>query len=105
MLALGPVWGECAACRPVQQDPVSPHDCCHPKSSSHHQPCPHDLRALHTFDTVEKQAVGGLDASTVVILPDVPAIPAPPTEPAEVAVVALSHAPPGLYLLNSSLLI
>jgi hypothetical protein len=105
MLTLGPVWGPCAACRPVKQDPVSNHDCCKHKPKPDHKNCSHDQRALGAFDKVEKQAVDGFDQLAVVILPDADTVPAPRQEPAEVAIVAFSHAPPGLYLLNSSLLV
>ena len=105
MLTLGPVWGPCAACRPMKQDPVSNHDCCKHKPKPDHKNCSHDQRALSAFDKVEKQAVDGFDQLAVVILPVDATATAPHQEPAGVAIVAFSHAPPGLFLLNSSLLI
>ena len=105
MLTLGPVWGPCAACRPMKQDPVSNHDCCKHKPKPDHKNCSHDQRALGAFDKVEKQAVDGFDQLAVMILPDADTVPASRQEPAEVTMVAFSHAPPGLYQLNSSLLI
>jgi hypothetical protein len=105
-------WGACAACSPVSQPQADPHACCKRAKTAHcgestpepakHSKCPHEKRALAAYD---RTSTGG-DAQLVTLasLPVLALIAEPiavaSTRHAEAA--AYSHAPPELFVLNST---
>ena len=112
VFVLGYVWGACAACSPVSQPQSDVHACCKPVGERHcgesapepaqHSNCPHEKRALAAYD---RAATDGLPLVTVFAsLPasilSVAPITIEATRHAETA--AYSHAPPELFVLNSS---
>ena len=112
MFVLSYAWGVCAACSPVSQPQADPHACCKRAKTAHcgesapepakHSTCPHEKRALAAYDRTATE-----DDAQLVALASVPvlALIAEPiavegTRHAEAAVC--SHAPPELFVLNST---
>jgi hypothetical protein len=103
VLALGPLWGTCAACSPAKQEPVGEHDCCKPVS--HHQsgprdskPCPHAQFAPQDYEKVDQSETTVPVIAVAAEVPSPDSLPASPDSGEAIDVLPDTHAPPGLYL-------
>jgi hypothetical protein len=111
VFVLSYVWGACAACSPVSQAQADPHACCKRAKTAHcgestpeptkHSTCPHEKRALAVYD---QAATDDAQLVALAFLP-VLALIAEPIAIAETRhpeAAAYSHAPPELFVLNST---
>jgi hypothetical protein len=111
VFVLSYAWGVCAACSPVSQPQTDPHACCKHAKTAHfgesvpapdkRSTCPHEKHALAAYDQTESGdaqhvALASLPVLTLIVEPIVIAA----TRHAEAA--ANCHAPPELFVLNST---
>lgn len=107
VLALGPLWATCTACSPAKQDPVGEHDCC--KKGSHHKDgpqdsksCPHSQFAPQAYEKVDQVERVAPVSTMAAESPAVVGMPAVPDAADANGILPDTHAPPGLFVLNSS---
>lgn len=111
VFVLSYAWGVCAACSPVSQPQADPHACCKRAKTAHcgestpepakHSTCPHEKCALAAYDRAAADdaqlvALASLPVLALMLEPIVIAA----TRHAETA--AYCHAPPELFVLNST---
>jgi hypothetical protein len=111
VFVLSYAWGVCAACSPFSQPQTDTHACCKPAKTAHcgestpepakQSTCLHEKRALAAYDRA------ATNDAQLVVLASLPVL-ALIAEPVAVAAThssepdASSHAPPELFVLNST---